>query len=121
MKIAPRGHESREPYAPGKDVDDWDCTINGYAGTLHPAFPAESSETVDDCGDGDATTRATVCNATVPSFDAHAEGSTEDRPESWEKRFRSLQTVVPRVGNFRPRGQHGTIGAEHDVRLNEFV
>ena len=29
-----------EPYAPGKDVDDWDFTFNGYAGTLDPACPA---------------------------------------------------------------------------------
>ena len=29
-----------EPYAPGKDFDDWDFTINGYAGTLDLAYPA---------------------------------------------------------------------------------
>ena len=29
-----------EPYAPGKDFDDWDFTFNGYAGTLDPANPA---------------------------------------------------------------------------------
>ena len=29
-----------EPYAPGKDSDDWDFTFNGYAGTLDPAYPA---------------------------------------------------------------------------------
>ena len=29
-----------EPYAPGKDSDDWDKTFNGYAGTLDPANPA---------------------------------------------------------------------------------
>ena len=29
-----------EPYAPGKDFDDWDFTFNGYAGTLDPAHPA---------------------------------------------------------------------------------
>ena len=27
-----------EPYAPGKDFDDWDFTFNGYAGTLDPAY-----------------------------------------------------------------------------------
>ena len=26
-----------EPYAPGKDFDDWDFTFNGYARTLYPA------------------------------------------------------------------------------------
>ena len=29
-----------EPYAPGKDFDDWDFTFNGYAGTLDSAYPA---------------------------------------------------------------------------------
>ena len=29
-----------EPYAPGKDFDDWDFRFNGYAGTLDPAYPA---------------------------------------------------------------------------------
>ena len=29
-----------EPYAPGKDSDDWDFTFNGYAGALDPAYPA---------------------------------------------------------------------------------
>ena len=29
-----------EPYAPGKDFDDWDFTFNGCAGTLDPAYPA---------------------------------------------------------------------------------
>ena len=29
-----------EPYAPGKDFDDWDFTFNGYVGTLGPAYPA---------------------------------------------------------------------------------
>ena len=37
-----------EPYAPGKDFDDWDFTFNGYAGTLDLAFPnlAENSKTI---------------------------------------------------------------------------
>ena len=29
-----------EPYASGKDFDDWDFTFNGYAGTLDPAYLA---------------------------------------------------------------------------------
>ena len=28
-----------EPYALGKDFDDWDFTFNEYAGTLDPAYP----------------------------------------------------------------------------------
>ena len=29
-----------EPYATGKNFDDWDFTFNGYADTLDPAYPA---------------------------------------------------------------------------------
>ena len=29
-----------EPYAPGKEFDDWGFTFSGYAGTLDPAYPA---------------------------------------------------------------------------------
>ena len=29
-----------EPYAPGKESDDWDFTFNGYAGTLDLAYLA---------------------------------------------------------------------------------
>ena len=29
-----------EPYAPGKDFDDWDFTFNGHAGTLDPGYLA---------------------------------------------------------------------------------
>ena len=37
-----------EPYAPGKDFDDWGFTLNGYAGTLDPALlkTARQSPTV---------------------------------------------------------------------------
>ena len=75
-----------EPYAPGKDFDDW-----------------ESSETVGDCGDGDATTRTAVCNAT-----AHAEGSTEDREESWKQRCRSFYRQLCLIyGNSDHEGSTG--------------
>ena len=78
-----------EPYAPGKDFDDWDFTFNGYAGTLDPANPAlaENSETTTKSGDGDSTTRTAVRNLAVPSHDAHTERSTESRKESWKQRF----------------------------------
>ena len=31
--------EKPEPYAPGKDFDDWDLTFNGHASTLNPTYP----------------------------------------------------------------------------------
>ena len=119
-----------EPYAPGKDFDDWDFTFNGYAGTLDPAYPAEDSETIANIGDGDSTTRTAVCNIAVSPHDAHTERSTESGEESWKQRFRSLQTTVPDVRNVRSVRQHGTVRANQDVqvekiedvedRLNEF-
>ena len=41
----PRPEDTRvgkpEPYAPGKDFDDWDFTLNGHAGAVDPACPAQ--------------------------------------------------------------------------------
>ena len=53
-----------EPYAPGKDFDDWDFTyqrIRWYTRSCLSS-PAESSEKVNDSGDGDSTTLTAVCN-----------------------------------------------------------
>ena len=78
---------------------------------------AENSETITNSGDGDSTTRTAVCNLAVPAHDAHTERSTESREESWKQRFRSLQTTVPDVRNFRSGRQHGTVRAIHDVQV----
>ena len=78
-----------EPYALGKDFDDWDFTFNGYAGTLYPACLAENSETITNSGCGNSTTRTAVCNLAGPSYDAHTERSTESGEESWKQLFRS--------------------------------
>ena len=108
-----------EPYAPGKDIDDWDFTFNGYAGTLDPACPAllKTARQSPNSGDGDSTTRTAVCNLAVPTHDAHAERSTESREESWKQRFRSLQTTVPDVRNVRSGRQHGTARTNYDVQV----
>ena len=70
-----------EPYAPGKDFDDWDFTFNGYAGTLDPAYPAllRSRETITNSVDGDSTIRTAVCNLAGPPHDAH----TRRKHEKW--------------------------------------
>ena len=96
-----------EPYAPGKDFDDWDFTFNGYAGMLDPTHS----------GDGDSTTRTAICNLAVPTYGDHAERSTESCEESWKQRFRSLHTTVPDVRNVRSGRQHGTVRANHDVQV----
>ena len=108
-----------EPYAPGKDFDDWDFTFVGYAGTLDPAYPAllKNSETITNSGDGDSTTRTAVCNLAVSSHDAHTERSTESGEESWKQRFRSLQTTVPDVRKVRSGWQHGTVRANYDIQV----
>ena len=88
-----------EPYAPGKDFDDWDFTFNGYAGTLDPAYPALLKT---------ARQSPTVVMATPPYEQQSAtllylltmltqKGGTESGEESWKQRFRSLQTTVPDV------------------------
>ena len=82
-----------EPYALGKDFDDWDFTFNGYARSCLSCL-AENSETIANSGDGDSTTRTAVCNIAVPPHDAHTERSTESGEKSWKQRFRSLQTTL---------------------------
>ena len=108
-----------EPYAPGKDFDDWDFTFNGYAGTLDPAYPAllkaaRESPTVVMATPPHEQQSATLA---VPTHNAHAERSTESREESWKRRFGSLQTTVPDVRNVRSGRQHGTVCANHDVQV----
>ena len=73
-----------EPYALGKDFDDWDFyvqRVRGYARSC-PSCLAENSETITNSGDGDSTTRTAVCNLAVPSHDAHTGRSTKSREES---------------------------------------
>ena len=37
--------------------------------------------------------------------------------KSWKQRFRSLQTTVPDVRNFRSGRQHGTVRTNHDIEV----
>ena len=108
-----------EPYAPAKDFDGWDFTFNGYAGTLHPGYPALLKA---------ARQSPTVVMATPPFEQQSAtflylltmlntERSTKGREESWKQRFRSLQTPVPDVRNVRSGKQHGTMRANHDIQV----
>ena len=64
-----------EPYALGKDFDDWDFTFNGIRGYARSCLSclAEDSETITNSGDGYSTTRTAVCNIAVPPHDAHTE------------------------------------------------
>ena len=54
-----------EPYALGKDFDDWDFTFNGYAGTLDHAYPAVLKAARQTPTVVMGTTA--VCNFVVPS------------------------------------------------------
>ena len=119
----PRPQDTRdgmpEPYAPGKDFDDWDFyvqRIRGYARSCLSCL-AENSETITNSGDGDSTRRTAVSNLAVPTHDAHTERSTESREKSWKQLFRSLQTTMPDVRNVRSGRQHGTVRANYDIQV----
>ena len=92
-----------EPYAPGKDFDDWDFTFNGYAGTLDPAYPALLKT---------ARQSPTVVMATPPHEQQSAtllhlltmltqKGARKVVRKAGNNGFRSLQTTVPDVRNVR--------------------
>ena len=107
-----------EPYAPGKDFDDWDFTFNGYAGTFDPAYPSLLKT---------ARQSPTVVMATPPHEQQSAtllylltmltQKGTESGEKSWKQRFRSLQTTVLDVRIVRSGRQHGTIRANHDLQV----
>ena len=108
-----------EPYAPGKDFDDWDFTFNGYAGTLDPDYLALLKT---------ARQSPTVVMATPPHEQHSAtllylltmltqKGARKVVRKSWKQRFRSLQTTVPDVRNVRSGRQHGTIRANYDIQV----
>ena len=108
-----------EPYAPGKDFDDWDFTFNGYADTLDPAYPVLLRT---------ATQSPTVVMATPPREQQSAtllylltmltqKGARKVVRKAGNNGFRSLQTLVPDVRNVRSGRQHATIGAKHDIQV----
>ena len=108
-----------EPYAPGKDFDDWDFTFNGYAGTIDPAYlallkTARQSPTVVMATQSHEQQSATLLYLLTM---LHTEGSTESGEKSWKQRFRSLQTTVPDVRNVLSGRQHGIIPANHDLQV----
>ena len=81
-----------EPYARGKDFDDWDFYVQWIRWYNRSGLSnsAANIETVADSGDSNVTTRAAIRDAAVPSFDAHAERSTQDREESWKQTVSKL-------------------------------
>ena len=108
-----------EPYALGKDFDDWDFTFNGYAGTLNPAYPALLKTTRHS---------PTVVMATPPHEQQSAtllylltmltqKGTRKVVRKAGKQRFRSLQTTVLDVRNVRSGRQHGIIRANHDLQV----
>ena len=106
-----------EPHAPGKDFDDWDFTLNGYAGTLDPACPALLKTARQSPTVVMATPHEQQSATLLHLLTMHTERSTESGKESWKQRFRSLQTTVPDVRNVRSGRQHGTIRANHDIQV----
>ena len=105
-----------EPYAPGKDFDDWDFTFNGYVGTLDLAYPtllkaARQSPTVVMAIPPHEQQSATLMYLLTMLTQ---KGARKVVRKNWKQRFRSLQTTVPDSRNVRSREQHGTIRADLD-------
>ena len=107
-----------EPYAPGKDFDDWDFTFNGYAGTLDLAYPALLKT---------ARQSPTMVMATPPHEQQSAfllylltmltQKGARKVVESGKQRFRNFKTTVLDVRNVRSGRQHGTIRPNYDIQV----
>ena len=108
-----------EPYAPGKDFDDWNFTFNGYAGTLDPAYPALLKTLRQS---------PTVVMATPPHEQQSAtllylltmltqKGARKVVRKAGNNGFEAYRTIVPDVRNVRSGRQHGTTRANHDLQV----
>ena len=107
-----------EPYAPGKDFDDWDFTFNGYAGALDPAYPALLKT---------ARQSPTVVMATPPHEQQSAtllyllrmltqKGARKVVRKAGNNGFEAYRHVLD-VRNVRSGRQHGIIRANHDLQV----
>ena len=123
-----------EPYALVKDFDDWDFTLNGYAGTLDLAYLALLKT---------ARQPPTVVMATPPHEQQSAtllyllkmltqKGARKVVRNSGNNGFEAYRQLCPDVRNVRSGRPHGTVHTNHDIqvrfqvedvddRLNEFL
>ena len=108
-----------EPYALGKDFDDWDFTVNGYAGTLDPAYPALLKT---------ATQSPTVVMATPPHEQLSAtllylltmltqRGARKVVRKAGNNGFETYRQLCLMYGTSDQGRQHGTVRANHDVQV----
>ena len=111
VKTAPRGYESRR----ASTVHSWQTSstkTSPSTDTLIHFIPH-----IRTCGKAAKHSTTAVIrrapheyDAAVPSYDTHI---SRGRLETTV--FRSSQTIVPDVWNFRSRGQHWTIRADRDT------
>ena len=108
-----------EPYAPGKDFDDWDFTFNGYAGTLDAAYPALLKTTRQS---------PTVVMVTPPHEQQSAtllylltmltqKGARKVVGKAGNNGFEAYRQTVPDVRNVRSGRQHGTVRTNYDIQV----
>ena len=88
-----------EPYAPGKDLDDWDFTFNGYAGTLDPAYLALLKTARQP------TVVAPPPHEQQPCFSFITQ--KESREASWKQRFRFFRQLCLMYGMSDQEGSTG--------------
>ena len=108
-----------EPYAPGKDFDDWDFTFNGYAGTLDPACLALLKT---------ARQSPTVVMATSPHDQQSAtllylltmltpKGARKVVRKAGNNGFEAYRQLCLMYGTSDQEGSMGTIRANHDIQV----
>ena len=95
-----------EPYAPGKDFDDWDFTFNGHAGTLDPAYPV-------------LLKTAVLCN--ISAHDAHTKkGAWKVVRKAGNNGFEAYRQLCLMYGTSDQEGSTGLF-VQILVRLNVFL
>ena len=94
-----------EPYAPGKDFDDWDFTFNEYAGTLDPAHPALLKT---------ARQSPTVAMATPPHEQQKGARKVVRKAGNGFEAYRQLCLMY---GTSDQERQHGTIRVNYDIQV----
>ena len=106
-----------EPYAPGKDFDDWDFTFNGYAGRLDLALlkTARQSPTVVMATPPHEQQSATLLYLLTMLTQKGARKVVRNAGNNGFEAYRQL--TVPDVRNVRSGMQHGTVRTNHDVQV----
>ena len=119
IETSSTGHENRETYVLGKDFDDWDFSVNEFAGMLDPAYPsllkAAKLSTTTELRTAPNEPQSAVA---VFSHEAHAKRSTEDCEESWREPVEAYRQLCLLHGTSNPCGWHRAVRADHDIQVH---